>query len=70
MKPSRCTLILSIFISTSPNVSGNCVPIITRTYCINATLVFFNLYGCLSGLLVGMRLLSSPPAGQTATYTE
>jgi len=28
MKPTRCTLILSIFISTSLHVSGNCVPII------------------------------------------
>jgi len=32
------------------------VPIIRRTYFIHATLVFFTLYGWLSGLLVGMRL--------------
>ena len=56
MKPTRCTLLLSIFISTSVHVSGNYVPIIRRTYCIYATLVFFTLYGWLSGLLVGMRL--------------
>ena len=46
MKPTRCTLLLSIFISTSVHVSGNYVPIIRRTYCIYATLVFFTLYGC------------------------
>ena len=40
MKPNRCTLILSIFISTSVHVSGNCVPIIRRNYCIYATLFF------------------------------
>ena len=34
MKPTRCTLILSIFISTSIHVSGNYVSIIRRTYCI------------------------------------
>jgi len=50
MKPARCTLLLSIFISTSLHVSGNYVPIIRRTYCIYATLVFFTLYGWLSGL--------------------
>ena len=33
-----CTLLLSIFISTSLHVSGNYVPIIRRTYCIYATL--------------------------------
>jgi len=56
MKPNRCTLLLSIFISTSLHVSGNYVPIIRRTYCIYATLVFFTVYGWLSGLLVGLRL--------------
>jgi len=53
--PARCTLLLSIFISTSLNVSGNYVPIIRRTYCIYATLVFFTLYGWLYVLLIGMR---------------
>ena len=33
MKPTRCTLLLSIFISTSIHVWGNYVPIIRRTYC-------------------------------------
>jgi len=51
MKPTSCTLLLNIFISTSLHVSGNCVPIIWTTYCIYATLVFFTLYGWLSGLL-------------------
>ena len=32
MKPTRCTLLLSIFISTSLHVSGNYVPIIRRNY--------------------------------------
>ena len=50
MKPTRCTLLLSTFISNSLRVSGNWVPIIRRTYCIYATLVFFTLYGWLSGL--------------------
>jgi len=36
------------------------MPIIRRTYCIYATLVFFTLYGWLSGLLVGMRLHFHP----------
>ena len=65
MKPTRCTLLLSIFVSTSLHVSGNYVPIIRRTYCIYATLVFFTLCGWLSvwdetgwlsGVLVGMGL--------------
>ena len=51
-----CTLLLSIFISTYLHVSGNYVPIIRRTYCIYATLVFFTLHGWLFGLLVGLRL--------------
>jgi len=50
MKPTRCTLLLSIFISTSLYVSGNYVPITSRSYCIYATLVFFTLYGWVSGL--------------------
>jgi len=41
MKPTRCTLLLSIFISTSLHVSGNYVSIIRGTYCIYVTLVFF-----------------------------
>ena len=57
MKPTRCTLILSIFISPSLHVSGNYVPIIRSIYCIYATLVFFTVYGWLSGLLVGMGLI-------------
>jgi len=73
MKPTRCTLLLSKFISTSVHVSGNYVHIIRRTYCIYATVVFFTLYGWLSDLLVGMRqsakyqcridILSSPDDG-------
>jgi len=51
MKPARCTPHLSTFSSTSLHVSGNYVPIIRRTYSIYATLVFFTLYGWLSGLL-------------------
>ena len=51
MKPTRCTLLLSIFISTSLHVSGNYVPIIRRTYCIYATLVFFTLHEWVSVLL-------------------
>jgi len=50
MKPTRCTLLLCTFISTSLHVSGNYVPIIRRNYCIYATLVFLTLYGWLSGL--------------------
>jgi len=34
MKPTRCTPLLSIFISTFLHVSGNCVPIIRRTCCV------------------------------------
>jgi len=45
MKPTRCTLLLSIFISTSLRVSDNYVTIIWRTYCIYVTLVLFTLYG-------------------------
>ena len=50
MKRTRCTLILSIFISTSLHVSVNYVSIIRRYYCIHAKLVFISLYGWLSGL--------------------
>ena len=50
MKPTRCTLLLGVFISTSLHVSANHVPVIRRTYCFYATLVFFTLYGWLSGL--------------------
>jgi len=57
MKPTRCTLNLSIIISTSLHASGNYVPIIRRTYCIYAALVFFVLYWWLSGLLVGTSLI-------------
>jgi len=60
MKPTGCTLLLSILISTSLHVSDNYVPIIRRTYFIYATLVFFVLCGWLSGLLVGMRLSLFP----------
>jgi len=68
MKPSRCTLSLSIFISTSLHVSGNYVPKLSGTDCIYVTLVFLHSVsvavwsaswdetGWLSGLLVGMRL--------------
>jgi len=52
MKPTRCTLLLSIFISASLHASGNYVPIIRRTYPIYETWVFFTLYGWLSGLLM------------------
>jgi len=45
MKPTRSTLLLSTFISTSLHVSGNYVPIIRRNYFIYVTLVFFTLYG-------------------------
>jgi len=50
MKPTRCTLLFVIFISTSLQVLGNYVPIIRRTCCIYVTLVFFVLCGWLSGL--------------------
>ena len=50
MVQTSCTLLLSIFISTSLHVSGNYVPIIRRTYCIYATLVCFTLYGWLFSL--------------------
>jgi len=37
MMSIRCTILLSIFISTSLHVSGNYVPIIRRSHCICAT---------------------------------
>jgi len=71
MKPAGCTLFLSIFISIFVRVSGNYVPIITKTYCIYATLIFFTLYGWLSGLLVGMRLIPiSRPDSYLAIQSE
>jgi len=47
-KPTRRTPLLSTFISTSLHVSGNCVPIIRRTYCIYATLSanLYDIYHC------------------------
>jgi len=42
MKPTRCTLRFSMFISTSLHVSGNYVPIIRRTYRIYATLAVWS----------------------------
>jgi len=45
MKPTRSTLRLSVFISTSLRVSGNYVPISRRTYSIRAPLVLSTLYG-------------------------
>ena len=57
-KTNTCTLILSIFISISLHVSDNSMSIIRRTYCIYGTLVFFTVYGWLSGLLVRMRLVA------------
>ena len=59
-KPKGRTLIHIIFISTSLHVSGNYVPVVRRNYCIYATLVFFTVYGWLSGL----------PTDQTATHTQ
>jgi len=70
MKPTRCTLLLSIFISPSLHVSGNYVPIIRRTYCIYMTLVFFILYGGLSGLLVGMRSHPNQRSRQPPTQNK
>ena len=71
MKPTRCTLLLSIFVSTSVHVSGNYVLIISRTYCFYATLVFFTLYGWLSGRLVGLSLIpTSRPDNHPAGWEE
>jgi len=65
MKPTKCTLLFSIFITISLHISGNYVSIIRRTYCIYATLIFFTP----SGLLVGMRV-SSKLADQTANHNR
>ena len=54
MKPTWCTLLLSIFISISLHVSDNYVPIIRRTYFIYATLVWLAVWS----------------ADQTANHTE
>ena len=70
MKPSRCTLRLNIFISTFVHGSGIYVPIIRRTYCIYTTLVFFTLYGWLSGLLVLIRLVRLGGGGSNSTSTQ
>jgi len=70
MNPTRCRLLLSIFISTSVHVSGSYVPIIRITYCIYATLVFFTLYGWLSGLLVGMSLMMGTQLSETCREVE
>jgi len=52
IKPTRCTLLLSIFISTSLHVSGNYVPIIRRTY-VSMRHWYFSLW--MGGCLVYMR---------------
>jgi len=61
MKPTRCTLLLSIFISNSLHVSGEYVPIFRRSYCIYATR-YFAL--CMGGCLV----CSWQPPIQSAKY--
>ena len=65
LKPTRCTLLLSIFISTSVHASGNYVPIIRRTYCIYATLVFFVPCRWVSGL----QTRKSPPSSFINQHT-
>ena len=76
MKPTVCTLLLSIFISTSLHVSGNYVPIDRRIYCIYATLVFVTVYGWLSGLQTrqppdcSLNPTSRPDSHQTAVSTQ
>jgi len=60
MKRTGCTLLFSVFISTSVHVLGNYVPIIGRSYYVYAILVFFVLYEWLPGLLVEMRQESHP----------
>ena len=65
MKPTRCTLLLSTFISTSLHVSGNYVPIIRRNYCIYATLKgahYFLVY--LFKLLYMFRATMCPSSGE------
>jgi len=71
MKPARCTLLLGTFISTSLHASGNYVPTIRIIYCINATLIFFTLYGWLSGLRSDShpyRVKNISVVDQTATH--
>ena len=46
MKPTRCTLLLSIFISNSLHVSSDYVPIIWRTYCLRQPPVQSAKYQC------------------------
>jgi len=60
MKPTRCTLLLSKFISTSLHVSGNYVSHHQENLLIYVTLVFFTLYGWLNVLL----------ADQSATHRQ
>jgi hypothetical protein len=70
MKPTTCTLLLSIFISTSVHVSGNYVPIIKRTYCIYVTLVFFVLCVWLSGLLHLKKIIQGCTVNKTKKASE
>jgi len=59
MKPTRCTLLHSIFISTPRCVSGNYVPIVRRTHCIYTKPVFFIVYQWPSGLLLSTFISTS-----------
>ena len=76
MKPSGCTLLLSIFISISVHVSGSYVPIIRGTYCMYATLVWLKntiqieTYQTATHTGWKIKWVSSHPADQTATHTE
>ena len=63
MKPTRCTLLLSIFISTSLHVSGNYVPIIRRNYCIYGTLVGTAVAQWLRCCATNRKVAGSIPAG-------
>jgi len=47
MKPTSCTVLLNVFISTSLHVLDSNVPILRRIYCIYATWYLFSLYGCI-----------------------
>ena len=69
-KSTRCTLHLSIFISNSLHLSGNYAPIIRRTYCIYAILLFFVLYGWLFGLLVGTESRIPNSRSDSYPYSE
>jgi hypothetical protein len=53
INPTRCIILLSIFISLPYRFWGNHVPIIRKNYCIYTTLVFVTLWVA-SGLLVGV----------------